>query len=251
LRRQSAIPPLVDRLIAPWLSGKAGLSCLPEDATWAATLDANGHQRLFELLRVCERLSARATTRIADVDMPDLRRLIATEFTVHAWGTLVEELAKSMQASVAIAPLLQLQKFPPGGVRVRQQTLGQVIATLREYGIVSRWSHGVLCLSENDRQPARFDREHPAQRRQLACIPIAHVLSNALEGEVLTTMIRRYVSPSSWDLPGAGLELLDQNRVLLVAGDIDAQHAVLEAINAIDRLGLELWLQSLAAGSAK
>ena len=251
LRRQSTIPPLVDRLIAPWLSGKAGLSCLPEDATWAATLDANGHQRLFELLRVCERLSARATTRIADVDMPDLRRLTSREMTVHNWGALVEELAQSMQASIAIAPLLQLQKFPLGGVRVRQQTLGQIITTLREYGIVSRWSHGVLCLSENDRQPARFDREHPAQRRQLACIPIAHVLSNALEGEVLTTMIRRYVSPSSWDLPGAGLELLDQNRVLLVAGDIDAQHAVLEAINAIDRLGLELWLQSLAAGSAK
>ena len=259
LRRQPAIPPLVDRLIAPWLDGKiggkirgkedgkTGLSYLPEDATWAATLDDNGHQRLFELLRVCERLSARATTRIPDVDLPDLRRLILTEIAVHNWGALVEELAQSMQASVAIAPLLQLQKFPLGGVRIRQQKLDQIISTLREYGIVSRWSHGVLCLSENDRQPARFDREHPAQRRQLACIPIGHLLSQALDGEVLATMIRRYVTPSSWDLPGAGLELLDQNRVLLVAGDIDAQHAVLDAINTIDRLGMELWLSSLTA----
>ena len=214
-------------------------------------MDDNGHQRLFELLRVCERLSARATTRVADVDMPDFRRMISTEFSAHTWGTLVEELAKSMNASVAAAPLLHLQKFPPGGVRMRQQMLGHVIATLRDYGILSRWSHGVLCLSENARPPARFDREHPAQRRQLACIPIAHLLSNALDGEVLATMIRRDVSPSSWTLPGAGLELLDQNRVLLVAGDIDAQHAVLEAINAIDRLGLELGLQSLAAGSSK
>ena len=247
LRRQPSIPPLVERLIAPWLSGDAGLSFLPEDASWAATLDKEGHRRLFELLRVCENLGARATTRVADVDLPDLRRLTSKDLAIHSWDTLVNELAQSMHASVALAPRLQLQAFPPTGMRIRQQALGQIISSLHEYGIRARWSHGVLCLSENGRPPARFNREHPAQRRQLALIPIGHLITSELEGNILATMIKNYVAPGSWDLPGTALELLDHNRALLVAGDLDTQHAVLEAVNAIDRLGMELGLQTLAA----
>lgn len=247
LRRQPLIPPLVERLIAPWLSGDAGLSYLPEDASWAATLDKEGHHRLFELLRMCENLGARATTRVADADLPDLRRLTSEDLAIHNWNTLVTGLAQSMHASVALGPRLQLQAFPPTGIRIRQQTLGQIIASLHEYGIRARWSHGVLCLSENGRPSARFDREHPAQRRQLALIPIGHLITSEWEGNILATMIRTHVAPGSWDLPGTALELLDHNRALLVAGDLDTQHAVLEAVNAIDRLGMELGLQTLAA----
>ena len=247
LRRQPTIPPLVERLLAPWLSGDAGLSYLPEDASWAATLDKEGHRRLFELLRVCENVGARATTRVADADLPDLRRLTSEDLAIHSWGSLVTGLAHNMHASVALGPRLQLQAFPSTGIRIRQQTLGQIIASLHEYGIRARWSHGVLCLSENNRPPARFDREHPAQRRQLALIPIAHLITNELEGNILATMIRTHVAPGSWDLPGTALELLDHNRALLVAADLDTQHAVLEAVNAIDRLGMELGLQTLAA----
>jgi hypothetical protein len=178
LRRQPTIPPLVERLLAPWLSGDAGLSYLPEDASWAATLDKEGHRRLFELLRMCETVGARANTRVADADLPDLRRLTSEDLTMHSWNTLVTGLAQNMHASVALAPRLQLMAFPPTGIRLRQQALGQIIASLHEYGIRARWSHGVLCLSENGRPTARFDREHPAQRRQLALIPIGHLIAN-------------------------------------------------------------------------
>ena len=250
LRRQPTIPPLVERLMAPWLSGDAGLSFLPDDASWAATLDKEGHLRLFELLRMCENVGARATTRVADADLPDLRRLTSEDLTMHSWSTLVTGLAHRMHASVALGPRLQLQVFPPTGIRIRQQTLGQIIASLHEYGIRARWSHGVLCLSENGRPTARFDREHPAQRRQLALIPIGHLIANELEGNVIATMIKTHVAPGSWDLPGTALELLDHNRALLVASDLDTQHAVLEAVNAIDRLGMELGLQTLAAAGS-
>lgn len=249
LQHQSPVLPLVERLMAPWLGGQAGVSYLPSEGQWTATLDDHGHQHLVEILSLCERPTARASSRVADADLPDLRRLTTSELSVQSWPALVEGLTATMQASVALAPRLRLRTFPGEGVKLRQQSRAEVVETLRHHGIVARWSHGVLCLGDNTRAAALCDREHPAQRRRLALIPIGHLLSTAVDGELIITAIRRRVSPAWWGLSGAGIEFLSGSGTLLVASDLDTQQAVLDAVSAIDRLGLELGLRTLDAGT--
>lgn len=247
LRRQAWLQPLGERLLAPWLGGQAGLSYLPSEGLWTATLDSDGHRRLVELLSLCERPQAQASSRIGDPAMPDVRRLMTAELSAHTWPALVDGLARTMQVAVALSPRLRLRAFP--GVRLAQQSLGQAVDDLRTYDIAAWWSHGVLCLGERTLPPARIERQHPAARRRLALIPVAHLLRSALDGDLLVTALRRHVAPSWWSLPGAGIEFLPEHAALLVAGDVDAQHAVLAALSAIDSLGLDLGLQTIAAGA--
>jgi hypothetical protein len=245
---QPLLPPLVDRLMTPWLGGEAGISYLPNDGRWTASLDERGHQQLVEILSLCERPSAQALSRVTDPDLPDPRRVITSEQTWRTWPALVDGLGTAILGSVALSPRLRLHPFPAQGVRVRQLPLGQLPEALRDQGVPARWSHGVLCLGPLAGAEATLEREHPAQRRKLALIPIGHLLSAAVDGELIVTALKRRVCPGWWQLPGAGLEFLSGTGALLVAGDADVQHAVLAALAAIDRLGLELGLRTLAAG---
>lgn len=247
LRRQAWIQPLGERLLAPWLGGQSGLSYLPSEGLWTATLDGDGHRRLVELLSLCERPLAQAVSRVADPAMPDVRRHLTTELSAHTWPALVEGLARTMQVPVALSPRLRLRAFP--GMRLPRRSLAQAVDDLRAQGIGAWWCRGVLCLGETSQPPSRTERQHPAARRRLALIPIAHLLGSAVDGELVVTALRRHVAPSWWTLPGAGIEFLPDSGVLLVAGDADAQQAVLTAVGALDTLGLELGLQTIAAGA--
>ena len=245
LQNQPRLQPLVERLLGPWLGGQAGLSYLPSDGQWTASLDDHGHQQLVEMLSLLERPSAQALSRVGDADLPDLRRQTAGGMAAHNWPMLVEGLSAAIQGSVALSPRLRLRTFPIEGIKLREQSLGQLAGALREHGISARWLHGVLCLGDSSRPAALFEREHPAERRHLALIPIGHLLSAAVDGDLIITAIRRRISPAWWELPGAGIEFLSGSGALLVAADVDTQQAVLDAISAIDRLGLELGLRTL------
>ncbi len=248
LLQQPALRPLVERLMAPWLGGQTGLSYLPSEGQWTATLDDRGHQRLVELLSLCERPTAQALSRVGDADLPDQRRPIIAGSTLHSWPALVEGLSVAMQASVALAPRLRQRAFPGGGIKLRPQDLGQLVMLLREHGIGAQWCHGVLCLGEATRPGPLYDREHPAQRRRLAVIPIGHLLTTLVDGDLIITALRRRVAQVWWEQPGAGIEFLAGSGTLLVAADADTQQLVLDATSAIDRLGLELGLRTLEAG---
>ncbi len=249
LRRQPQVQPLVERLLAPWLGGPAGVSYLPSEGLWSATLDSDGHRRLVELLSLCESPTAQAASRVADPATPDLRRLTTHEVTVYAWSTLVEKLAQAVQAPVALSPRLRLRNFPGDGVQLARQPIGQVTANLRALGITASWCQGVLCLAETSMPTERLERQHPAQRRSLAVIPIGHVVGSPIDGELVVATLRRQVAPRWWELPGAGIEFLADSGTLLVAADSETQQAVLNAVTALDTLGLELGLQTITAGS--
>jgi hypothetical protein len=249
LRRQPQIQPLVERLLAPWLGGPAGVSYLPSEGLWSATLDSDGHRRLVELLSLCESPTAQAASRVADPATPDPRRLTTQEVTAHAWPTLVEKLAQAVQAPVALSPRLRLRNFPRDGVQLPRQSIGQVTASLHVLGITASWCQGVLCLAEPSLPRERIERQHPAQRRSLALIPLGHVVGSPIDGELVVATLRRQVAPRWWELPGAGIEFLADSGSLLVAADIETQQAVLNAVTALDTLGLELGLQTLSAGN--
>jgi len=247
LRRQPALVPLAERLLAPWLGGQAGLSYLPNEGMWSATLDENGHRQLVEFLSLCERPASQAASRVADADTPDQRRVLGSEISARSWSTLVTDLAQATTASVAISPRLRLRTFPADGVKLPRMTIAHLGDALRLHGIAARWCRGVLCLSETSMPPARMLKEHPAQRRRLALIPIGHLLTSALDGDLIVTALRRHVAQGWWELPGAGIEYLANTNAVLVAGDVDCQQAVLDALTAIDTLGLELGLRTITA----
>lgn len=248
LRRQPHLQALAERLLAPWLGGPAGLSYLPSEGMWSATLDSEGHRRLVEFLSLCERPAAQAVSRVADPATPDLRAMTGNELSVRSWPTLVEGLAKALQAPVALSPRVRLRTFPVDGVRLPSQTVGQVADSLRAQGISATWCQGVLCLGELSLPSERVARQHPAQRRRLAMIPIGHLLSNPVDGELVAATVRRHIAPTWWAMPGSGLEFLTESGFLLVAADVDTQQAVLDAVGALDTLGLELGLQTIIGG---
>jgi hypothetical protein len=249
LRGREDLQPLVARLLAPWLDGRSGVSYLPHDGHWSAALDDDGHRRLIEVLSLLERPQAQAASRIPSPDEPDPRRTTTEAVVAHTWPALVDGLARALGTSVALSPRLRLRAFPASGVRVARMPLGEVTATLSRHGFTAHWIDGVLCLAEAGRTPAHLRREHPAQRRRLALIPIAHLIGGAVDGELLTAALRRHVTPDWWGLPGAGLEFLPTERVLLVAGDVDTQHAILDQVTSVDTLGLDLGLHTMTSGS--
>lgn len=248
LRRQPQIQRLVERLLVPWLGGPAGVSYLPSEGLWSATLDQDGHRRLVELLSLCERPLAQAASRVPDPGTPDFRRLTTRELSAHSWATLVEGLAQVMQVSVALSPRLRLRTFPSTGTSFPRQSVGELTDSVRSLGIAAYWCQGVLCLGEPSLPKERGERQHPAQRRRLAIIPLAHLLDNPVDGELVVATLRRHVAPRWWGLPGAGIEFLADSGTLLVAADVDTQHAVLDAVGALDTLGLELGLQTISGG---
>jgi hypothetical protein len=250
LRSQPALEQLAEHLLAPWLGGQAGLSYLPNEGQWSASLDEDGHRRLVEFLSLCERPTSQAASRIADADTPDQRRLLGAEISVRSWPALVTELAQSLQTSVALSPRLRLRTFPADGVKLPRLAIAQLGDALRPNGIAARWCRGVLCLGETNVPMARVIKEHPAQRRRLALMPIGHLLTNAVDGELIVTALRRHVATDWWELPGAGIEYLAATNALLVAGDVDCQQVVLDALSAIDTLGLELGLRTITASSS-
>jgi hypothetical protein len=63
---------------------------------------------------------------------------------------------------------------------------------------------------------------------------------------MVAATIRRHVQPDWWTLPGAGIDYLPSTGCLLVAGDAEVQHAVLDAVGVIDSLGMEVGLAAIA-----
>jgi hypothetical protein len=248
LRRQSEVLPLVERLMVPWLGGDAGISLLPSDGLWTATLDGEGQRRLLELLTLLERPAPQVSSHVPDAAQPDPRRFTTAPLRATSWVALMEGIGRVSGISLSLSPLLRLRVFPAGGIELERQPLGSLVQALQAHGVTATWCRGVLCLGEAGRAPELVEREHPGQRRRLAVIPIGHLVSGPFDGELVATALRTRVAPAWWTQPGAGLVHIERFRALLVAADPATQQAVLAALGAIDRLGLELGLQSLGSG---
>jgi hypothetical protein len=245
LRDQRALEPLVDRLLAPWLGGDAGLAYQPGDGLWPGTLDDAGHARLVEALSTIELSQPRCPDLVPDPDQPDLEATVTVPIPGGTWGETARELSAVARVSVALGPGLQPgaagpSLIPPGDLR-------EVLAQLEHAGARAAFRHGVLCL---DAQTI-VEREHPASRRRLALLPIGHLLRSELDGELVATSLERAVAPESWNQPGWALAYIAPTRSLLVAADVATIHAVLDALDRLDVLGLEDGLASLAPPDAR
>jgi hypothetical protein len=87
--------------------------------------------------------------------------------------------------------------------------------------------HGVLCADTD--QPA--DRLHPARRRILTVLPVAHLAPADALPELLAR-IEHEVAPDWWSQPGAGLVPLPATGGLLAAVDAVALRELLDWIAA-------------------
>jgi hypothetical protein len=248
LRNQPGLQPVVESILKPWLGGDAGISLLPVDGLWTASLDEAGHRRLIEVLSLLERPQAVASTLLPDPDIVDMRRMMREPIYATSWSSLMTTLSQSCDVSVAMSPHLCLRVFPKTNINLARSSLGEIAATCAAFNIRVFWRHGVLCLGEADYHPDDADREHPAQRRHLAMIPISHLVSSPVDGELIATALRQKVASRWWEQPGAAIYYIAPARALLIGADIPTQQVLLEALNALDRVGLELGIGTLGAG---
>jgi hypothetical protein len=242
---QPALETLVTGLMTPWLGGDAGLSYQPDIGRWPATLDRAGHAQLTDLLTLLERATPRCPSRLPDPDEVDLEARIEAPLRSGTWSSLARAISKAGGISVALAPDLPANlgtqdiELPPG-------TLASVVSALERQGISARCVHGVLCLG---RQPVG-DREHPGTLRRLALVPIPQLIQRDVDGELIAAALERRVAPNAWARPGYALAYLPKAGGLLIAADAPTIHEVLDALDRLDRLGVDDGLASLDALAA-
>jgi hypothetical protein len=249
LRQDAGLQTIAETVLSPWLGDDCGISFLPTERLWTATLDEAGHRRLVELLSILERPLAVASSLVPDADIIDLRRVMLQPIYATSWSSLLTLLSQSAQISVSLSPQLRLRTFPQTNISLAKTALGDLDKSLAAYELQALWQHGVLCLGEKRDQVDDADHEHPAQRRHLALIPIGHLITNAVEGELIASVLRNKVAPWWWKKSGAALHYLEPARALLIGADIPTQQHVLQGLNALDRLGLELGVETLGKSS--
>ncbi|MBA3683749.1 MAG: hypothetical protein H0W72_00660 [Planctomycetes bacterium] len=227
------------QLLAPWLGDRrTGLAAVDDGSLWAATLDADGHARLVETLGVLERGEPRCPPLIGDPEAVDPDRRMAHRVAALEWPAYIVALADATGLSISCAPGIEAGK-PPALDACR---LGDIPARLGERGVPAAIVHGVICLGT----AASEEREHPALRRRLALLPVRHLVRDDVEATLLVEDLRRHVAPQWWPQPAAALQYLPVPAALLVAADPATVHAVLDALDLVDLLGLEAGLAALA-----
>lgn len=232
---------LVESLMAPWLTGDAGISCEALDASWTATLDREGHAVLDQVLSALEGRDTPIPALVPDADMPD------PDQSLPAWqATSLSEVVRRLAAfgiSSSVAPGLAQLGLPQRRLDLSAGRLGDLPRRLAQAGIQARFVQGVLCLAIMT--DTIEDRRHPAQRRRLALLPVHHLIRDAGEGLLLATTLHDRVAPWWWSRPGALLRFHEARRSLLVAADLPTIHALLGALAVVDRHGLDAGLTHL------
>lgn len=236
LIRMPALEELAHGLMTPWLGASgAGLVYEPSEGLWTATLDTAGHARLLELLTLLERPASEVVPALIPGPQPPADRVLPA-FTASGWSELTQRLA-ALGIATSLAEGLPAPTGPlalPGG------PVGSLPQRLAALGAPAAWHQGVLCLAGHE----PVEREHPAQRRRLALVPVPHLAEREVDGPLLVQAIRRRVAPTWWRLPGAGLVWMPEQRALLVAADAPVIHAVLDLLDSADRFGLDVVLQA-------
>jgi hypothetical protein len=241
---------ILEQALAPWLSGAAGMSYLPADGMWSATLDDNGHQRFMELLTELERPRMRASTWVSDANDVDVRQFMQHPIDAHNWLDFMQQLASSTDCSVALAPGIMLKTFPEKRIQSDVMRVHDLLSHLSQLGIYAAIAHGVIGIADAPLSAMHNEREHPAQRRHIAVLPIRHLIERHDDAETIMLGLRENILPGWTTLPGWGLWYLKNEQALLVAADIPTQHAIMDALHVIDRFGLRPGLSRLTTTGA-
>lgn len=254
LRDSPATETLVRSLTAPWLGAGPGtahaevatLTYVPENGLWLATLDIGGQARLVEILALLQLPTPSVPPLVPDTGTPLGERILSNPVGVLSWNDWVAALATATDLSVSLAPGLPASRSAPA---LAARTVTEIPAALASAGLRSACIHGVWCISGAN--PPE-DREHPVQRRRFGIIPLPHLASDEQAGQRLATGLRTHVVPDAWTRPGWSLTWLPTitgiapARGILVAADPMTIHAVLDACDVLDRLGVEAGIEALA-----
>ena len=231
---------LVSNALTPWTTRIPGdairqgtLSYDEASASWIATLDNSGHNRLLDVLTLLQTPRPQAPALLPDLGLPPVDTVYALAIPSGAWRDWCQQFAAAVAANVSIDPALAATIPPPltvtGGLR-------EVQAALRAQGIASQCFAGTWCLGSSAQVPAIANREHPAQRSRLALVPIPHLLQEGVTGEALAEALRAAVAPPAWTLPGWTLSWRPTLQALIVIADPPTIHLVLDALDILDRL---------------
>lgn len=216
---------LVRGLIDPWLAGDGGVARDATTLTWTATTSPAGHARLEALLGALTDPLPRAPHLLpASAPNPSLARP-PQGTDLAAWAL---DLARLAGIALALGPELNPLGPPPPGDAT---DLAGARAALGRLGIATAFRHGCLCLglAEPD------DRRHPAERAVIALLPVRQLCPDEAAVTALAERLTREVSPAAWRQPGWSLVGLPWRRDLLVLGDPPAIHAVMQALERIER----------------
>ncbi len=233
LHGRPGLVPLVRAAMVPWLGGDAAISADPDTGQWSASLDGDGHARLVELLSILQHPQPLVPPLLPDPGSALAGRQSERPIQATSWGGLAERLATAFRLTTAlegaIAPSTPCQVDLPAG------PLSQLPALLAAHGIHVALIRGALCLG---RTPP-LDREHPAARRRLAVLPIAHLARRTGDDALIASILLRQVDPAAWKLPGWTIIPMDDPHCLVVAADIATIHRVAAAMARIERDGID------------
>ncbi len=243
LHGRPGLIPLVRAAMAPWLGGDAATTSDPATGQWSASLDSDGHARLIELLSILQHPEPLVPPLVPDAGSAIGGRRSQESLQATTWGGLAQRLAAAYHLSTALAGTIPPDT--PCQVDLPAGPLNEVPALLAPKGIQAAVLRGALCLG---RTPPD-DREHPAARRRLAVLPIAHLATRRGDDALIASIILRRVDPAGWKQPGWTIIPLDDPHCLIVAADTATIHHVVAALAAIEHHGLNGPLPGTFAGS--
>lgn len=221
LRDRLELEPVVVALMEPWIGALGGVAYHPVDGSWTATLDATGHAQLIAVLTAFERPAPWAPHRLREPAPAGS----GGPLPAGPWTANAAALAAYWGVAVSLAP-----GTPPQAPALPACPAADLPGLLAGSGLAAAWIQGVLCVGPL----APCDRRHPGLRRQLAQIPIPHLAADPAAAATLARRLRDQ-DPARWSQPGFAIVPLGTG--LLVAGDVDAIHAVFDALARMDADG--------------
>lgn len=227
---------LVRQALDPWLGGNGGLAQDFNNGGWSATTSPLGQARLENLLAALGDPHPRAPHLLPDplAPSPDLRLARTPEGSdLAAWCI---DLMRVSGLAVALSTDIDPHAPAPEGACA---TLGNALTALGSLGLQAEVWH--RCISVSVSRP--HDRRHPAERAAVAILPAGHLCRDADQLGQLSAQIGARVRPTAWELPGWLIAPLPTRLDLLVIADPATIHAVMEATEAVDQVGLQAWLR--------
>ena len=238
-----ATPPgaeaLLRRLCDPWLGGNGGLAIDLASGTWTATASPSGLARLEQLLAAMADPAPRAPHLLPAGAIPE--RPLARNPRGSDLGSWCMDLAACAGLTVALAPDCDPAAPAPAAVAT---TLGEAVAALNALGLAAAVHHDCLCVGT----APPIDRLHPAERAAVAVLPVGHLCRDQAELVHLAAQLGARVRPAAWDLPGWAIAPLPWRNSLLIVADPPTIHAVIDAVECADQIGLTAWLKTGSAG---
>jgi hypothetical protein len=227
---------LVRQALDPWLGGNGGLAQDFNSGGWSATTSPLGQARLENLLAALGDPHPRAPHLLPDPMVPSAN----LHFTRMPEGSDLAswciDLMRVSGLAVALAADVDPQAPAIGGACT---TLGEAMDRLAQLGLHAAVWHRCITISA----AAAPDRRHPAERAAVAILPAGHLCQDTDQLGRFSAQLGARVRPGVWDSPGWLIAPLPTRLDLLVIADPATIHAVMEAMEAADQVGLSAWLR--------